>query len=104
MEIVESYKGGYHKILKIAISAGQSMEEHYATTDAFIIVLEGKAKLIFKNRKIDLMAESVFLIPALKAHLLNVTEDLKAYLVLGSMGNIEPIKNFPKNLDRMTND
>lgn len=93
MDIIETYTGGYHKILKINIPAGETMEEHYSTSDAFIIVFEGKAKLIFKNEEIELVSESVFLIPAIKPHSLKVIEDLRAYLVLDCTGSI---RNMPK--------
>ena len=37
----------HYKILKINYPAGKNMDKHFATSDAFIIVLSGKALLIF---------------------------------------------------------
>lgn len=65
MKIEEVCKGGYHTVLKAAIPAGEVMQEHYSTSDAFIIVLEGKARLVFVNKQIELKEGSAFLIPGL---------------------------------------
>ncbi len=94
MEIKEVCVGGFHKILSLSIDSGKTMEEHYSTSDAFIIVLKGKGELIFENKKVALDMDTTYLIPALKTHQLKVTEDLKAYLVLGPKGGINRKNSF----------
>lgn len=95
MDIREVCSGGYHKILKVNIAAGEVMQEHYSTSDAFIIVMNGKARLVFQNKQIDLAADSTFMIPGLKLHSLEVLEDLQAYFILGPKGGIEGVRTRP---------
>ncbi len=96
MELEEICKGGFHKVLKAEIPAGGGMEEHYTTSDAFVVVVDGNAKLIFKDKQVDLCAGSAFLIPGLKPHSLIVSSDLKAFFTLAPMGKIKGLKTNTK--------
>lgn len=91
MPIEEICSGGFHKVLKAEIPAGEGMEEHYTTSDAFVVVVDGSAKLIFKDKQVDLFAGSAFLIPGLKPHSLVVSKDLKAFFTLASTGKIKKV-------------
>ena len=92
MEIKELHSGPQYKVLKAEISAGQRMPTHFATSDAFIVVVKGKAELIFSDREVLLEKDISFLIPANKLHTLQITEDFKAVIILEGNGRIE----FPK--------
>lgn len=89
MNVEEVWSGGYHRIFKAEIPAGEKMQEHYTTSDAFMVVVGGEARLIFKDKEVDLKEGSSFLIPGLKPHSLEASQDLKAFLTLAPMGNIK---------------
>lgn len=91
MGIEEVCKGGYHKVLRARMPAGSSMEAHYATSDAFMVVVNGEAKLIFNDQEVALSAGSAFLIPGLKPHVLKVSQDLDAYFTLAPMACMEDV-------------
>ncbi len=89
MEMREIIKGGYHTVLDVHLLSGEALEEHYATSDAIVIVLEGSGKLVFDEEQVYLKKESAYLIPGLKRHVLEAIDDLKAYIVLDTIGNIQ---------------
>ena len=93
MSMKEICRGGFHKVLQARISAGECMEEHYATSDTFVVVINGRAKLIFQDLVVDLTAGSTFLIPGLKPHSLEVFQDLEAYFTLAPLGCIENVNH-----------
>jgi quercetin dioxygenase-like cupin family protein len=78
-----------HQILKVEFPTGSVMPEHHATSDAFIILVKGKATVVFKDSKQDLSSGDSFLIPERKQHRLEIKEDFMAYVILGPDGAIE---------------
>ena len=80
-----------HKIIRAELPAGSEMPEHHATSDAFIIVVKGKADIIFKDKKHELHAGSHLKVPDAKKHKLEIKEDFVAYIVLGPDATIEGI-------------
>lgn len=101
MKMERICRGGYHTVLSADIPEGEAMQEHYSTSEALIIVLEGSAMLIFKDKQVHLSKGSVYLIPGLKVHSLEALEDLKIYLVLGTAGNIKMIEKRPDQLEQL---
>lgn len=78
-----------HQVLKVEFPAGSVMPEHHASSDAFIILVKGKATVVFNDSKKDLTAGESFLIPERKKHRLEINEDFMAYVVLGPDAAIE---------------
>lgn len=93
MSMKEICRGGYHRVLQARIPAGDCMEEHYTTSDTFVVVINGKAKLIFQDNVVDLIAGSTYLIPGLKPHSLEVSQDMEAYFTMAPMGCIENVNH-----------
>ena len=80
------------KVISVSLEKGESMPNHKATSDAFVIVRQGKVKLIFDNHEIYLRQDSTQLIPANEKHTLQVEEDFSACIVLAIEGEIKFIK------------
>jgi len=78
-----------HKILKVEFPAGSQMPEHHATSDAFIILVKGRANIVFKDGEHELKSGDSFLIPERKKHHLSIKEDFMAYVVMGPDAAIE---------------
>ena len=79
----------HYKILKINYPAGKNIDKHFATSDAFIMVLSGKALLIFDEETIELSPTFSYSIPAKKLHLLKIIDDFSAYVVLANDAEIK---------------
>lgn len=88
MKIGPLHSGEHYKILKAEIPGGSRMPTHYATSEAFIIVISGTAEIIFSDQEVHLQTGSSFLIPARKPHTLNVIEDFKACIILAPAASI----------------
>jgi len=92
MNIDKIYSDAFHQVLKAQIPAGGSMPEHYATSDAFVIIVSGEARIVFKDRDCTLRAGNTFLIPGNKQHNLQVIDDFEAYILLAPAATIELVK------------
>lgn len=89
MGIEQVFSDDNHQILKAELPAGGIMPQHHATSDAFVIIVKGKAELIFDDRKSVLASGSTFLIPGGRSHRLEVNEDFQAYIILAPHAGIE---------------
>lgn len=78
----ELQKNDNYKVVRIEIPAGTNMPRHFATSDAFVIVESGNALLIYEDETAELKKGSNLSIPSHEPHLLKVTEDFKAFIVL----------------------
>lgn len=85
----EAYSGDQYKVLHVRVPAGGAIPQHFATSDAFVIVYRGSAELEFENSKLILQPGMSFLIPDSKPHILRVIEEFEAYIVLGGSAGIE---------------
>lgn len=94
MEIGLLHSSEHYKILKAEIPGGGRMPAHFATSEAFIVVISGRAEIIFSDQEVSLQAGSTFRIPARKPHTLNVIEDFKACIILAPAAGIEFAKNL----------
>lgn len=92
MEIKKIFEGNSFKIMSVILNKGEVMPNHKATSEAFIIVKTGKAKIIFDDKEIELQQDSTHLIPANENHTLEVLENFSACIVFPIKGEIEFIK------------
>jgi quercetin dioxygenase-like cupin family protein len=88
MEMKQIYENEFYKIMNVSLKKGESLPKHKATSEAFIIVKEGRGKIIFDNREVVLEHDSTQLIPANDTHTLEVLEDFRASIILGKDGDI----------------
>ncbi len=89
MGIEEIYKSKGCKVLKAQIAAGGKMPTHYATSEAFVMVIKGEAKFISSNEQRTLTAGTTFQITEKKPHTLHIVKDFEAYIVIGANAEIE---------------
>lgn len=89
MEMKRLFSNNHYKIMEVALSAGEKMPLHKATSDAFIIVKEGTGKIIFSDNEAVLQQGSTIAIPANKEHQLQITETFKACIVFASEAEIK---------------
>ena len=92
MEIKKIFESTSFKVVSVTLKKGESMPNHKATSEAFIIVKHGKAKIIFDDKEIGLQQDSTQLIPANENHTLEVMEDFSACIVFPVEGEIEFIQ------------
>jgi quercetin dioxygenase-like cupin family protein len=89
MSIDQIYKNGSFKVLKAELPSRGSMPEHYATSEAFIMINKGEAEIIFSDGKERLKEGTTFTIPGKKPHTLQIHDDFEAYIVIGGTAEIE---------------
>ena len=89
MEMKKLFSNNYYKVMEVALNSGETIPLHKATSDAFIIVKEGTAKIIFSDTQAELHQGSTFAIPANKEHTLQVKEAFKAFVVFVSDAEIK---------------
>lgn len=93
MKLEQVYSGQNYKILNAQIPGGGVMPEHYATSDAFVIVRKGEANINFIDGNIVNIKEgTTYLIPGNKQHNLKVVKDFDAIIVIGPEAKIEMAK------------
>lgn len=78
-----------YKILKVTLAKGEEMPRHHASSDAFIIVEKGKAKVRLLEREEVLEQGATLHIPADEPHSLQVLEDFVAHVVLAAEAKIQ---------------
>lgn len=69
-------------ITLFAFDAGQSLSEHSAPFDAFVMVTEGKGKIIINKTGYDLEAGQFIVMPANIPHAVQAQEKFKMMLVM----------------------
>lgn len=65
------------------------MPEHYASSDAFLILEKGKVKLHLSGNDIMLSSGDTRHIPAREPHSLQVLEDFSGFVVLAAEAQIK---------------
>ncbi|MGB3077936.1 MAG: hypothetical protein WBB31_02570 [Saprospiraceae bacterium] len=85
--------GKEYKILRVTGAKGCQMPQHISTKEAIIIVYEGEAILKLGSREIPLRVNEPFIIPALAAHSLFITEDFAAHVIMAVESEIKFINN-----------
>lgn len=84
----EIHTNASYKILSVGLGSGEEMPRHYATSDAFIVVKEGKGVLKLGEREHVLEAGATLLIPANEPHSLHIPENFAAEVVLAAGAQI----------------
>jgi quercetin dioxygenase-like cupin family protein len=69
-------------ITLFAFDAGQSLSEHSAPFDAYVLVTEGKGKIIINRTGYDLNAGQFIVMPANIPHAVQAVERFKMMLVM----------------------
>jgi quercetin dioxygenase-like cupin family protein len=79
----------HFQVVKIELTAGANMKRHIATSDAYLIVEDGNALLIYAGETYELSKGETFLIPANEQHMLKIIDDFKAWIVLANGAQIK---------------
>lgn len=69
-------------ITLFAFDAGQGLSEHSAPFDAFVLVTEGKGRIIINKQSNDLAAGQFIVMPANIPHAVQALEKFKMMLVM----------------------
>ncbi|MBN1774691.1 MAG: cupin domain-containing protein [Deltaproteobacteria bacterium] len=77
--IVQNQAGN---ITLFAFDVGQGLSEHTTPFDAFVHVLEGRARVLIGGKPIDAGAGEVLLMPALVPHAVQAPQRFKMLLVM----------------------
>lgn len=80
--MVELVENNHYKVIQVELPAGTNMPRHFATSDAFVIVENGSALLIYRGETCELSAGMHLCISSHEEHILKVVEDFKALIVL----------------------
>jgi len=78
-EIIRKDKG---TITLFAFDKDQGLSEHTAPFDAFVFILDGRARLTIAGKEHDLKAGEAMIMPADKPHSLRAIERFKMLLVM----------------------
>ncbi|MBF9254141.1 cupin domain-containing protein [Pontibacter sp. 172403-2] len=89
MEMKEVHANPAYKVLEVTLDSGEKMPQHYASSDAFLIVTKGKAKVQLPDREEVLEPGTRLHISASLPHSLQVEEEVKAFVVLAADAQIE---------------
>jgi quercetin dioxygenase-like cupin family protein len=87
--VKEILKNDSFRIMQVDFPKGQIMPQHFATSDAFIMVEKGEAQLKLLNKIKLLQATSTFTIPANVSHSLEILADFRAFVVLAAGATIK---------------
>ncbi|SEN59437.1 Cupin domain-containing protein [Mucilaginibacter gossypiicola] len=79
----------HFQVVKIEFAAGANMKRHIATSDAYLIVEDGNALLIYAGETYELSKGETFLIQANEEHMLKIINDFKAWIVLANGAQIK---------------
>lgn len=85
--------GNLYKVLEVTGISGMNMPEHISTKEAVIIVQKGTAILKIKNIDHTLTLGNSFIVPAGEKHMLQITEDFQAVVIMESDSEIKFITN-----------
>lgn len=75
------FQGKGYTILLFAFRQGQELQAHTIPIDAFVQVLEGKARVLIDGREQEVRAGEMIVLPGNLSHALRADEDFKMLLV-----------------------
>jgi quercetin dioxygenase-like cupin family protein len=78
-EVIRGEKG---TITLFAFDVGQGLSEHTAPFDAFVYILDGKAKITIAGKPLEMASGEAVIMPAHKPHSLKALERFKMLLVM----------------------
>jgi|SRR5690606_2076670 len=81
--------GEQFKVLEVTGNAKADMPIHYCTSEAVVIIQQGRAILIIDEAEKELTPGMSVLLPAKKKHSLKIIEPLKAQVVMAKEASIE---------------
>lgn len=84
MEMKEIHANAAYKVLSVTLAKGEEMARHYASSDAFLVIREGKGILKLPEREVELQPGTTLAIPANEPHSMHVLKGLAATVVLSS--------------------
>lgn len=85
----EIHSNAVYKIMKVTLPEGKIMPRHFVSSDAFIIVEKGEAKLNLSTSVEILKPGTPFSIPAKEPHTLEILADFSAYVILAADAHIQ---------------
>jgi quercetin dioxygenase-like cupin family protein len=74
--------GEQFKVLKVTGTKGMEMPSHLSTKEAVVIILKGEAVLKLTNKEINLKKNESVIIPVKEPHILMITKDLEANIIM----------------------
>ncbi len=92
MEMKEVYVNDKYKVLNVILRVGERMPLHEASSDAFIICKQGRGRITFSDRLVDISAGETLLIKAHEPHRMDILEDFCSNIILENDGNINFLK------------
>lgn len=82
MEMKEAFRNDHYKVLQVSLNYGESMPQHQATSDTFVINRKGKGRISFTDREVLLSQGETLLIKANEPHQMEIIEDFSATIIL----------------------
>lgn len=98
MELKALFEGDQFKTFRVRVAAGDRIPRHQATEDAYLVVVQGLARLQFDHSELMLQQGSATYIPPQFPHQLDVIEDLTAYLFLAADGDLDFLEHGAEQL------
>ena len=93
MQIKETYRNNYCRVLKVSLQAGEKTPLHKTTSEAFIINTKGRGKISFEDREIILSKGESVLIKANVQHKLEILQSMEASIILDADAKISYLNN-----------
>lgn len=84
----EIHANASYKVFSVSLAKGEEMPRHYASSDAFLVIRQGKAVLKLQEREVVLESGATIAIPANEPHSLHILEDFAATVVLAADAQI----------------
>lgn len=78
----------HYRVVEVDLTAGTNMPRHVATSDAYLIVEDGSALLIYAGETYELNKGNNIKIPANREHILRIINDFKGYIILAKDARI----------------
>ncbi|MHC2993538.1 hypothetical protein OB13_18855 [Pontibacter sp. HJ8] len=95
MEMKEIHANASYKVLTVSLAKGEEMPRHYATSDACLVIREGKGMLKLQEREVVLEAGATLVIPANEPHSLQIQENFAATVILAAGAQINFLTSQP---------
>ncbi|MEO8415891.1 MAG: cupin domain-containing protein [Ginsengibacter sp.] len=89
MKMKQLFSNSHYKIVEVWLKKDELMPLHKATSDAFMIVKSGTAKIIFDDSEVELFQGATQVIHGYKQHKLQVTGTFNACIILASEAEIK---------------
>ena len=88
----EVYCNQKYKVLNVILGVGEKMPLHEASSDAFLICKQGRGRITFSDRLVEISAGETLLIKAHEPHRMDILEDFCSNIILENDGKINFLK------------